>query len=179
MTSIYEALSSVQNELHVPKDKSNDFSGFNYRNAEGILRAVKPILSAAGATLIMSDTIECIGGANYVCATVTFFFGKESIVSKGYAREAAQKKGTDIPQLTGMSSSYARKTALCGLFNVDDSSQDPDCMKQDGIEAQISQCESVSDLDALFFTFDAGDQTKYGSSLAKRKAEIEIKLAAQ
>lgn len=121
--NIYEKLSAVQQELKAPKDKKNTFAGYNYRSAEGILEAVKPILAKHNATIVLSDEIVEIGGRIYVKATAAFFptDSMTGIVdSIAYAREAESKKGLDDSQITGVASSYARKYALNGLLLIDD-----------------------------------------------------------
>ena len=121
--NIYEKLAAVQQELKAPKDKKNTFGGYNYRSAEGILEAVKPVLKKYGATIILSDEIAEIGGRIYVKATAEFLDQEainDSVHVTAYAREPEQKKGMDEAQITGTASSYARKYALNGLLLIDD-----------------------------------------------------------
>ena len=117
-----EKLAKIQKELKAPKDMHNSFGGYNYRSAESILEAVKPLLD--GAILTLSDDIELIGtGDNarwYVHATATFEDGNFSKTTHAFAREPITKKGMDDSQITGTASSYARKYALNGLFCIDD-----------------------------------------------------------
>jgi hypothetical protein len=114
----------IQKELKAPKDKMNSFGGYKYRSCESILEAVKPLLN--GCLLLMSDEVRNIGTKNYVVATATFIEedGKQFVVT-AYAREPEARKGMDDSQITGASSSYARKYALGGLFAIDDGN-DPD-----------------------------------------------------
>ena len=122
------ALVEIQKELKAPKNLENKFGGYKYRNAEGILEAVKPLLHIHGCYVTLSDTIEEIGGRVYVKATATIAtargevesFAPEQISVTAYAREAETKKGMDDAQITGAASSYARKYALNGLFLLDD-----------------------------------------------------------
>lgn len=120
--NIYEKLAAVQQELKAPKDKKNTFAGYSYRSAEGILEAVKPVLAKHEALIAISDEIIDIGGRIYVKATATFLDRKDgaAIQVTAYAREAAEKKGLDVSQVTGTASSYARKYALNGLLLIDD-----------------------------------------------------------
>ena len=119
--NIYEELTKVQFELKAPKNLRNSFGGFNYRSAEDIYKALKPILYAHGLTLFVSDDIVEIGGKNYIQATCTLAnFENQTIQVKALARECESKKGMDDSQLTGSTSSYARKYALNGLFLIDD-----------------------------------------------------------
>ena len=121
-------LIKIQSELKAPKDQTNSFAGYKYRNVEDILEAVKPILEENECVLTLSDSIELIGDRYYIKATATITDGNESISVSAYAREAESKKGLDPAQVTGGASSYARKYALGGLLLVDNSSLDPDTM---------------------------------------------------
>ena len=115
-------LSQVQNELKAPKGQKNTFGNYKYRSAEDILEAVKPILKKNDLTIIISDTLENIGERYYIKATVSLcdLDMDERIQVNAYAREEETKKGMDGSQITGTASSYARKYALNGLFNIDD-----------------------------------------------------------
>lgn len=117
---LLERLCAVQRALKVPKSKRNEFGGYRYRTAEGIMEAAKPLLMAEGLTLVVSDGVELIGDRYYVVATATVTRGTESVSTRGYAREEESKKGMDASQITGAASSYARKYALGGLFAIDD-----------------------------------------------------------
>ena len=119
---IYAALMAVQAELKAPKSQHNSFGKYDYRSAEDIIEAVKPLLKENGLFLTMSDDIVQIGDRYYVKATVsvTDIVTGESVQTSALAREAAQKKGMDESQVTGTASSYARKYALNGLFAIDD-----------------------------------------------------------
>ena len=117
-----EKLIAVQNELKAPKDKHNTFGNYNYRSCEGILEAVKPLLKKYGLMLMVYDSIEKIGDRFYIKATA-YLEDTESerfLSCSGFAREDDSKKGMDAAQVTGSSSSYARKYALNGLFLIDD-----------------------------------------------------------
>ena len=121
--NILEKLSAIQIELKAPKNQFNKFGGYNYRNCEDILEAVKPLCSKNKATLVISDSIENIGERFYVKAMATLYDSEKienSISAVAFAREEENKKGMDGSQVTGSSSSYARKYALNGLFNIDD-----------------------------------------------------------
>lgn len=117
-----EKLKNVQQELKAPKDLINRFGGFNYRSAESILENVKPLLNKYGLILTISDEIVNIGARYYVKATARIESVNDSdiIVATAYAREPETKKGMDDSQITGATSSYARKYALNGLFAIDD-----------------------------------------------------------
>ena len=114
-------LITIQSELKAPKSQFNKFGGYKYRKAEDILEAVKPLLAKQKCTLIISDDIVMIGNRIYVKATATIKNEKgEFEETTGWAREEENKKGMDGSQITGASSSYARKYALNGLFAIDD-----------------------------------------------------------
>ena len=116
-------LSIIQQKLNAPKDKKNTFGGYNYRSCESILEAVKPLLVEVGATLVIKVTIELIGSRFYIKATASLHdvdTGEVIAETTSYAREEDEKKGMDAAQVTGSTSSYARKYALNGLFAIDD-----------------------------------------------------------
>ena len=130
--TLKEKLMNIQAELKAPKNLRNSFGNYNYRNVESILEALKPLLVKYKATVTLEDEIVEIGGRFYVkaCAGILDVDtnDKESdlmITSYAYAREAEVKKGMDEAQITGATSSYARKYALNGLFLLDDT-QDVD-----------------------------------------------------
>lgn len=118
--TITEKLIEVQSKLKAPKNQSNDFAHFKYRSCEDILEAVKPLLKEQGLSLIINDDIALIGDRYYVKATVLLSDGVTSISNTAFAREDISKKGMDASQVTGATSSYARKYALNGLFLIDD-----------------------------------------------------------
>lgn len=121
-------LITIQAELKAPKNQRNSFGNYNYRSCEDVLEALKPLLAKHECLLNISDTIECIGERFYVKATATITNGKGlQVSSTAYAREEETKKGMDGSQITGSSSSYARKYALNGLFLIDDT-KDADTM---------------------------------------------------
>lgn len=128
MKKVAEKLAQVQAKLAVPKERENTFGGFSYRNAEDILRAVKPLLAEHHLLLTLNDTIEMLGNRFYVASKASLIDTEsgEDITVKAMAREPEGRTKMDDAQVTGSSSSYARKYALCGLFAIDDSSDDPD-----------------------------------------------------
>lgn len=114
-------LIAIQSELKAPKSQFNKFGGYKYRKAEDILEAVKPLLNKQKCTLTITDDVVMIGNRIYVKATATIKNEKgECETTTGWAREEETKKGMDGSQITGASSSYARKYALNGLFAIDD-----------------------------------------------------------
>ena len=120
--SVYEKLQTLQQELNAPKNQYNSFGRYSYRSCEDILEGVKPILSKVKAVLTVGDELVQIGERYYIKATATFTDAEtgESVQNTAYAREEESKKGMDSSQVTGSTSSYARKYALNGLFCIDD-----------------------------------------------------------
>jgi hypothetical protein len=119
-SSLEEKLNLIQTTLNAPKNLYNSFGKYSYRNLEGILAGIKPLLKETGCTFVLSDDMVDVGGRIYVRACATISYGGESISSYGWAREEENKKGMDSSQLTGSTSSYARKYASNGLFAIDD-----------------------------------------------------------
>lgn len=113
-------LTQIQVELKAPKNMYNSFGKYKYRNTEGILEAVKPLLKQYHARLFITDEPVMKGDRNYIKATCTYEDTDGQLTVTGYAREANTKKGMDDSQITGTASSYARKYALNGLFLIDD-----------------------------------------------------------
>ena len=118
MIKFNEELVRIQSQLNAPKGQTNSFGGYKYRSCEDILQAVKPLLG--GLSLTISDEIQAFGERVYVKATATLSDGTASLSTTAYAREALTKKGMDESQITGSTSSYARKYALNGLLLIDD-----------------------------------------------------------
>lgn len=132
MSNIYEKLQQIQLKLKAPKNQFNKFGGYKYRNCEDILEAVKPLLKETSTTLTLEDEMIEVAGRVYVKAIATLFDleSSEKICVKANAREEETKKGMDGSQITGASSSYARKYALNGLFAIDDT-KDNDTLNED------------------------------------------------
>ena len=119
---IYTKLSHIQNELKAPKNQFNKFGNYKYRSCEDILEALKPLCAKYKATLIIYDEIVMIGDRYYVKAMAKLYDQETTdyIEAYAFARESQAKKEMDDSQVTGATSSYARKYALNGLFNIDD-----------------------------------------------------------
>ncbi|WKZ93574.1 ERF family protein [Chimaeribacter arupi] len=143
----YSRLAEIQRALNAPKNQYNSFGKYNYRSCEDILEGVKPLLN--GLFLSISDDIVLIGDRYYVKATAIITDGESSHTASAMAREAIDKKGMDEAQITGATSSYARKYCLNGLFGIDDSKdadtdehrkqQDAAPKKQQGSTSQAPQ----------------------------------------
>lgn len=127
--NIYEKLASIQARLKAPKDQYNSFGKYKYRNVEMIFEAVKPLLVETKTALTVSDVVEEISGRYYIMSTATLTDIEnpgDRVQVVAYAREEETKKGMDGSQVTGSSSSYARKYALGGLFCIDSGEADAD-----------------------------------------------------
>ena len=142
MKTLTEKLAEIQRTLNAPKNQHNKFGGYNYRSCEDILMAAKPLLG--GLVVTISDEITQVSDRIYVKATATISDGENSISTTAYAREAAEKKGMDASQVTGSTSSYARKYALNGLFLIDDN-KDADHMDNREEPAKAKQQATISE----------------------------------
>ena len=130
---IYEQLANVQHELKCNKSLYNTFGKYSYRSTELIMEAVKPLLFSNDLCLTITDNIELIGDRFYIKATATIYNKEgEQISTTAYAREEEGKKGMDASQVTGSTSSYARKYALNGLLAIDDT-KDADATNTHGV----------------------------------------------
>ena len=136
--NVYQKLMEVQSKLKAPKGQYNSFGKYSYRSCEDILEALKPLLNEAGAIVNISDQVKLIGDRYYIEATAMFLDVNtgDSIISKAMAREDESKKGQDLAQLSGATSSYARKYALNGLFAIDDN-KDPDSTNKHSKDNEI------------------------------------------
>lgn len=120
--SLREKLMRIQVEMKAPKNLYNSFGKYKYRNAEGIQEALKPLEKEYKVTTILKDEIVDVSGKIYVKVTATIMDceSDDFIWTTAFAREADVKKGMDEAQVTGATSSYARKYALNALFLLDD-----------------------------------------------------------
>ena len=174
--NIYEKLAAVQQELKAPKDKYNSFGEYHYRSAEGILEAVKPLLAANKATIVIKDDIEQIGDRSFVKATAYFVDCEADLNDAGWRRSVdvtafaeltKEKKKLDASQLTGVASSYARKYALNGLLLIDDTKDaDTDEYAKQNDEKQEEKPKKKSE-----------PLTEYASEAALKTIEIMVKKA--
>ena len=136
--NLYEKLRAVQSALKAPKGQENKFGGYKYRSCEDILEAVKPLLAQNGLALTISDEVVMVGERYYIRATAMLTDGDQVHSVTAQAREPESRKGMDEAQVTGSSSSYARKYALNGLFCIDDT-KDPDATNTHGKDAPQKQ----------------------------------------
>ena len=176
--TVYKKLIKVQQELKAPKNQRNTFGNYNYRSAEDILEALKPVLAAHDATVFISDKVVVKENCwAYIESTATFVDIEtgESISTTAFAREAENKKGMDASQITGSASSYARKYALNGLFLIDDA-VDPDSDSHQKITGGGSQGSnrkfSKDDVTALRL-----DLVKLATATKKDVNDLENRVA--
>jgi hypothetical protein len=173
-------LAIIQSKVKAPKGQFNSFGKYHYRSAEDILEAVKQVVNPMGYSITISDTIICAGDRYYIKATATLSNGKESWSVDGYAREEESKKGMDGSQVTGASSSYARKYALNGLFALDDT-KDSDATNTHGKDQQskpkIDDAILKSSINATSTIESLNDYYKQVSS-AYELSQEQIKLFA-
>ena len=125
--TLHSKLIKIQAELNAPKNKRNKFGNYNYRDLSGILEGLKPLLKETETTIKIDDEIIMIGDRYYVKATVSLSDGVDGVQVSAFAREGEDRKGMDDSQVTGSTSSYARKYACNGLFAIDDTA-DADSM---------------------------------------------------
>ena len=182
-----EKLTKIQCELKAPKSLRNDFGKYNYRSAEDILEAVKPLLKKYNCTLVLNDDIVMIGQRIYVKSTATLTDNetKEKETTQAFAREEEQKKGMDASQLTGACSSYARKYALCGLFCIDDG-KDADALntskqytEDPNLKLAIQQVLKANDMQTLEQVYRSwgayARNSEFLNACSRRKAELNTK----
>lgn len=133
MSDFLKRVGMAQSELKAPKNQYNSFGKYNYRSCEDILEAAKPINKKHGLVLLLTDKTVCIGQRYYIEATARLYDieSEQFIEATASARESETKKGMDDSQVTGTASSYARKYALNGLYNIDDTKDaDTDAYKK-------------------------------------------------
>lgn len=175
--NIYEKLLKAQVELKAPKGQYNSFGKYKYRSCEDILEALKPVLDKLKLTLFISDEIVEVGGSyklekkdetvesegrKYVKATITLVNTEkpdEIIKTSALAREEETKKGMDGSQITGASSSYARKYALNGMFMIDDT-KDSDSTNTHGKEEKTEAERKKEAIEAINKLADTEEKTE-------------------
>lgn len=171
---IQEKLNIIQKELKAPKNQRNSFGNYNYRSCEDILEAVKPLLSENKCILIMYDEIVNMGDRYYVKATAEFYDTEDKNVIKvsAFARESEEKKGMDSAQITGATSSYARKYALNGLFLIDDT-KDADTDEYTKTKEKPQETQKNTELEAFKKDMTYDNYLKLNEADKKR---VEIAL---
>lgn len=144
---LIQRVGDIQHKLKAPKGQYNSFGKYNYRSCEDILEGVKPLLKEHNLALLIDDEIVQIGERYYVKATAKITDGREIVSATAYAREPDTKKGMDESQITGATSSYARKYALNALLCIDDT-KDADTMDNSKKPVQQTQ-ETVYNWNSL------------------------------
>jgi hypothetical protein len=124
--TFYEKFITLQHQTKVTKDQYNQFGKYSYRKTEDILAEIKPICAELGLFVTLHDSVELVGDRYYLVAVATISDGEKAVSSKAYAREDDKQAGMAAPQVTGSSSSYARKYALSGLLGLDDEKDSDD-----------------------------------------------------
>lgn len=166
--TVYQVLSKIQKELKVSKGQYNSFGKYKYRSCEDIVEAVKPLLPD-GYVLLLSDTIELIGDRYYVKATAKLTNGSEEVTNQAYARESLDKKGMDDSQITGATSSYARKYSLNGLLGIDDTkdADTQDNTKEEPKKVIKKESDFQTALRVIKETGDVSKLTEFESKIQK------------
>lgn len=172
-----EELIRIQQELKAPKNQRNSFGNYNYRSCEDILEAVKPILKKLDCFIKISDEMVNIGNKNYIKATVTLTNKEQKQESTtAYARESETRKGMDDAQITGATSSYARKYALNGLFLIDDN-KDADVTNDASLTADelnsIEKAVTTEQLRTVWKSYKGKNKALFEKACMERKSEIE------
>ncbi|EJU93512.1 ERF family protein [Enterococcus faecalis] len=178
--TFYQKFLKVIERLNVKKDLVNDFNNFNYRNAESILREVKPLCIEYGLYIHTTKNIIRMENRFYVEAIVKITDGENEVEAVAYAREPEDKPKMDASQVTGSASSYAKKYALCDLLMIDDGRDDPDVPKNeqdmnvemvDGKQLALLKNEAV-----MIAGISGNEPSAYTQALAKMAnvASIEV-----
>lgn len=148
MKTLNDKLVAIQGRLKAPKNQRNSFGNYNYRSCEDILEAVKPLLTEYNVTVNLSDTIREVGDMVFVEATAVISDGENLIHTTAQAGINPNKKGMDIAQSFGASSSYARKYALNGLFLIDDTKDADATNTHDKSTTQVTTPTASEDSDS-------------------------------
>jgi len=172
MEKLNKALIKVQSELKAPKGQYNSFGKYSYRSAEDILEAVKPLLAKNGLSMRVTDEVMEVGGAVFINATVVVTDGADSVYASAQAGIDPNRKGMDIAQSYGSSSSYARKYALNGMFLIDDT-KDADATNTHGKGASSQSTPTASPTSDAFQK--SIDYLKSAKDKAQAYAQIESK----
>lgn len=164
--TLHQKLCAIQGVLKAPKGQYNSFGKYHYRSCEDILEALKPLIAEHGVTVTLSDTVELIGTRFYVVATASISDGTDTISARGFAREDETKKGMDGSQITGSTSSYARKYALNGLFAIDD------VKDSDSTNRHEQQAQSVQKLAQWLNLADVKTEAHKAIAACKTSADV-------
>ena len=163
MEKIHAKLNAIQSALKAPKSQYNEFGKYKYRKAEDILESVKPLLKENGCTLTCTDDLQLIGDRYYIKATATITCSEDgsSVSTTAFAREEEEKKGMDGSQVTGASSSYARKYALNGLLCIDDTADSDTTNQGETKDTKPTRRTSKASVPAATAPASAPDRPQY------------------
>lgn len=183
MKTLVKKLAVIQVALNAPKSQYNNFGKYHYRNCEDILQAVKPLLN--GLVLTIADDVVDIGGRVYFKSTASITDGENTISATAFAREADGRKGMDLSQVSGSTSSYSKKYALNGLLLIDDNKDADSGNPKDvvytpqsainnlpTIDASLKACKTVNQLTELYKTLSDTDKQKYQDQFTSKKGEL-------
>lgn len=179
MQNVLKKLFEIQQELKVPKNQRNTFGNYNFRNCEDIMEASKPVCAKHNCLLTCSDELVQVGDRYYVKSTATLFDldSGEFITTHASAREEETKKGMDQSQITGASSSYARKYALNGLLQLDDN-KDADTneykkqQEKGNFKKEMITPEQIKKLQTIFSKQDGLKEKIYSQLKIKSSKEL-------
>ena len=174
--SLQECLNYIQVNLKAPKNMKNSFGNYFYRNLEGIFEGLKPLLEETGCVITITDSMELVGDRYYIVATASLKKGDEVISCEGWARESEDKKGMDTSQITGSTSSYARKYAMNGLIAIDDV-RDADSMDNRNTVTEDQKREYQELLKSGAYEGDIQKMNKWWKGFStKEQAESGLKV---
>jgi hypothetical protein len=152
-------LISIQAELKAPKNQYNSFGKYKYRSVEDILEAVKPLLLKYGCTLIIEDEVKEVGGIVFIESTASIQKDMEGRAVTAQAGIDINRKGMDVAQSFGSSSSYARKYALSGLLLIDDN-KDPDSTNDHGKGPAVTKTKPTDEQFAYLVRYLNGNDAQ-------------------
>jgi hypothetical protein len=176
MKELNDALINVQSQLKAPKGQTNQFGKYKYRSAEDILESVKPLLAENGLSMVISDSVQEMGGMIVITSTATISDGKDSVSSSAQAGVDPNRKGMDIAQSFGSSGSYARKYAMNALLLIDDT-KDADSQNDHKQKADFKPLPNASQIASMKAAVASGNSdavtkaldSKYNASASMRK----------
>jgi len=181
--SITNKLLLIQTELKAPKNQRNSFGNYNYRSAEDILEAVKPLAKKHKVVFKLNDELKEIAGRPYIESTAKMIDCTDptmQIESTAQAIVDFGAKGMQDPQRTGAASSYAKKYAIGNLLLIDDT-KDADATNTHGTsvvdQKPLLQKDSVAFIKAAKFIKDGGKMTDIEKKYRLTK-QIEKALTA-
>ena len=176
MKNVLQKLLKVQLELKAPKNQYNEFGHFYYRSCEDILEGTKPLCEKYNCLILLTDNIKMVGDRIYVEATATFFDidSEECIVSVACAREEDKKDKMDRSQTTGSASSYARKYALNGLLQIDDT-KDSDALEPDKQPKPVPKSAQKPAVQKPVTSKVPTNSTEYANQAPKKITEAQRK----